>query len=110
MKYKAEYKAITGSDYQPAGGASNRKDKKKENKPPKDDKKQQSKEKKAAASTPTDDGQKQKQTRLGVEFKKSEALSDWYSQVRLCCQISFSLNLLYCRKNFYFVLMNTNAH
>ena len=85
LKYKAEYKAITGTDYQPAGGAgSGRKDKKKEkeNKAPKQEKPK--KEKKApqqAAATTPDDGQKQKQTRLGVEFKKSEALSDWYSQV-----------------------------
>lgn len=85
LKYKAEYKTLTGSDFQPPGGASNRKDKKKENKPPKEDKKKPTKDEKkkpaAAATTPTEDGQKQKQTRLGVEFKKSEALSDWYSQV-----------------------------
>jgi len=89
LKYKAEYKSITGTDYQQAGGAgNNRKDKKKEkeNKAPKQEKPK--KEKKApqqlaAAATTPDDGQKQKQTRLGVEFKKSESLSEWYSQVNM---------------------------
>jgi len=84
LKYKAEYKLATGSDYQ-APGAGGRKDKKKENKAPNEQKQQPKKEKKekkpkeaAAATTPDD---KQKQTRLGVEFKKNESLSDWYSQV-----------------------------
>ena len=100
LKYKAEYKAITGSDYQAPGAGSSKRDKKnKENKAPKEEKpKKEKKDKKngaAAATTPTggEDGSKQKQTRLGVEFKKDESLSDWYSQVKnlmcLACR-SFS--------------------
>ena len=85
LKYKAEYKNITGSDYQAPGAGSSRKDKKnKENKAPKEEKPKKEKKAAVAATTPTgDDGQKQKQTRLGVEFKKDESLSDWYSQVTL---------------------------
>ena len=85
LKLKAEYKTITGSDYQAPGAGSCKKDKKnKENKQPKQPKenKKEKKEKAAAATATTpDDGQKQKQTRLGVEFKKTESLPDWYSQV-----------------------------
>uniref|UniRef100_A0A7M5TTE7 Glutamyl-tRNA synthetase n=2 Tax=Clytia hemisphaerica TaxID=252671 RepID=A0A7M5TTE7_9CNID len=84
LKLKSEYKAITGSDYQAPGAGSSKKDKKsKENKQPKQpkEKKEKAKKEKAAAATTPDDGQKQKQTRLGVEFKKAESLPDWYSQV-----------------------------
>lgn len=88
LKYKAEYKTITGADYQAPGAGSSKRDKKnKENKAPKEEKpKKEKKEKKggasATATTPSgEDGGKQKQTRLGVEFKKAESLSDWYSQV-----------------------------
>lgn len=97
LKLKSEYKAITGSDYQAPGAGSSKKDKKnKENKQPKQPKenKKEKKEKAAAATTP-DDGQKQKQTRLGVEFKKAESLPDWYSQVKIYYLFFFRT---YCSK------------
>ncbi|KAL4237700.1 hypothetical protein ACF0H5_002415 [Mactra antiquata] len=79
LALKAQYKDLTGEDL--AGGG--RKDKKgkkggnKENKP----------EKKEVAKKPekpiADDSSREvkKQTRLGLEAKKEENLSDWYSQV-----------------------------
>ncbi|XP_059478554.1 bifunctional glutamate/proline--tRNA ligase [Neocloeon triangulifer] len=78
LDLKAQYKAATGQDFQPAN-APRQGGKSKENKPKQAPKKQAPKEKPAEA----DDGQGglKKQTRLGLEAKKEENLSDWYSQV-----------------------------
>jgi bifunctional glutamyl/prolyl-tRNA synthetase len=73
---KAKYKEKTGGDWKPAGNAGSAGGGgkgKKEKKPQQQPKKKE--EKKA------DSGQKQTKTRLGVEAKKEENLSDWYSQV-----------------------------
>lgn len=82
LALKDDYKTLTGTDYQaPGAGASkdNKKDKKKEKKSEKKPFKQAPKNEPVVA---TDDATK-KQTRLGLEAKKDEALSDWYSQVNI---------------------------
>jgi len=87
LELKAQYKEATGEDYAPPGGnqrssGGGKKDSKKENKPP------------AAAAPPKDSGDAsgKKQTKLGIDCKKSENLSDWFSQV---CKISQSFSGLY---------------
>ncbi|CAB3368587.1 Hypothetical predicted protein [Cloeon dipterum] len=80
LDLKAQYKAATGKDFQPANAAPRQGGgKNKENKPKQAPKKQAPKEKPAEV----DDAQGglKKQTRLGLEAKKEENLSDWYSQV-----------------------------
>ncbi|XP_057305081.1 bifunctional glutamate/proline--tRNA ligase-like [Hydractinia symbiolongicarpus] len=81
LKLKGDYKTLTGTDYQPAGGARNQKQKK-EKKPKENAAKPPPKKKEQAAEVSRDaaDAAK-KQTRLCIEAKKEEALSDWYSQV-----------------------------
>lgn len=74
LDLKAEYKLITGTDFPTAGRQSTPKA---ANQP----QQKAAKEKPAAKQPkPTEDGGK-KQTRLGLEAKKEECLSDWYSQV-----------------------------
>ncbi|XP_071834022.1 bifunctional glutamate/proline--tRNA ligase-like [Apostichopus japonicus] len=76
LDLKSQYKTSTGSDYQPPGA-------KKQEKKGKDKKgkggEKESKQKKEAAAEEDSGGKKQ--TRLGLEAKKEENLSDWYSQV-----------------------------
>ncbi|XP_078001176.1 bifunctional glutamate/proline--tRNA ligase-like [Glandiceps talaboti] len=78
LALKAEYKEKTGSDYKlPGGGGKDKKEKKeKEKKSKEKENKQKPKEDKSNAA----EGGK-KQTRLGLEAKKEENLSDWYSQI-----------------------------
>ncbi|XP_022104839.1 bifunctional glutamate/proline--tRNA ligase-like [Acanthaster planci] len=78
---KADYKALTGSDYKPPGGGqkADKKGDKKANKQKEkgaEPKKAKEEIKEAAAV-----GADKKQTRLGLEVKKDENLSEWYSQV-----------------------------
>ncbi|XP_033125799.1 bifunctional glutamate/proline--tRNA ligase-like [Anneissia japonica] len=79
LKLKSEYKEKTGAEYKPAGGGGGKgkKDKgaKEEKKKKVEKKKEEKKDKEEVA---TDD---KKQTRLCIEAKKDENLSDWYSQV-----------------------------
>lgn len=79
LDLKATYKTLTGQDYVPAGG----------NQPPrggggggKKEPKKESKPKEAPAPKESADGSGKKQTKLGIDCKKSENLSDWFSQVR----------------------------
>lgn len=92
LKLKGEYKTLTGTDYQAPGAGSSKRDKKegkKENKAPKEQKQQQPKQDKKApkqqetSAAAGKEDEKKKQTRLGMEVKKEESLSDWYSQVTL---------------------------
>lgn len=77
LELKTQYKQATGEDYAPPGGnqRSGKKDAKKEVKAqaPQPPKQQPQKD--------SGDGSGKKQTRLGLEAKKSENLSDWFSQV-----------------------------
>jgi len=79
LQLKAEYKEMTGMDAVPAGG-SRRQDKKKEKKTGGEQQKPaaaaKEKKKEMPAVAPA-----KGQTRLGLEAKKEENLSDWYSQV-----------------------------
>lgn len=75
LKLKASFKELTGSDYQ-APGAKPKRSKDKKEKPVQQPKQQPQKQ---------DDGKKT--TRLGLEAKKEDALSDWYSQVSLINQL-----------------------
>ncbi|KAK5648583.1 hypothetical protein RI129_003475 [Pyrocoelia pectoralis] len=78
LDLKAEYKTLTGTDF-PTGGRPQKTTKPKEEKgaKPKSDKKEKDKK-----SVDLEDGTGiKKQTRLGLEAKKEENLSDWYSQV-----------------------------
>ncbi|CAI5770951.1 glutamate proline--tRNA ligase isoform X2 [Podarcis lilfordi] len=98
LQLKAQYKILAGIDYKPvsATGAEDKdkKKKEKENKSEKQNKQQKQNEgqKKESqkdqsggsnlSSNGPGDGQgPKKQTRLGLEAKKEENLSDWYSQV-----------------------------
>jgi len=65
LALKAEYKAQTGSDWKPAGGAPAKQEKQKKEVKPKE------KPKVPEAG----------QTRLGLEAKKEENLPEWYAQV-----------------------------
>lgn len=96
LQRKAQYRSLTGVEYQPvaAAGAEDKDKKKKEkenksekqNKPQKQDdgsKKEPSKGQ-GGGLPPSGAGEGQgprKQTRLGLEAKKEENLADWYSQV-----------------------------
>jgi bifunctional glutamyl/prolyl-tRNA synthetase len=72
---KAEYKALTGTDF-PVAGRTPAKPKEAPQKAA--NQKVAPKEKKPVVA---EDGGLKKQTRLGLEAKKEENLSDWYSQV-----------------------------
>jgi len=69
LKLKADYKTITGIDYVAPGGGQRRGG---------GDKKKEKPAAKKQEEAPADG---KKQTRLGMEAKKEESLSDWYSQV-----------------------------
>jgi len=75
LDLKAEYKALTGEDVPSAGRGSSKKDKKKKDAKPKQE------AAKPAEKTDAESGSVKKITRLGLEVKKLESLSDWYSQV-----------------------------
>ncbi|XP_060579607.1 LOW QUALITY PROTEIN: bifunctional glutamate/proline--tRNA ligase-like [Ruditapes philippinarum] len=79
---KKHYKDLTGEDLAAGGGRKDKKDKKanKENKP---EVKKEKAEKSQQKQSQADDGSREvkKQTRLGLEAKKEENLSDWYSQI-----------------------------
>lgn len=83
LALKADYKGLTGTDYKPPGGSSDRgksKEKKeKQNKAGGAKQKGGGAESKETAA----EGDSKKQTRLGLEAKKGEDLSEWYSQVGL---------------------------
>lgn len=74
LDLKAQYKSVTGQDYAPPGGnqrsSSGKKEAKKETKP-----------KEAPVPKESGDASGKKQTKLGLDCKKSENLSDWFSQV-----------------------------
>merc|ERR1712240_194025 len=70
LELKAEYKAATGSDWQPVGGAPKKQEKQKKAAAPKEVK---AKEKPKAPEAGV--------TRLGLEAKKEDSLPDWYAQV-----------------------------
>ncbi|CAH1112220.1 unnamed protein product [Psylliodes chrysocephalus] len=83
LDLKSEYKTLTGIDFPVAGRAPS---KAKESKPAAAAKEKVSKSKpvqkeKKPVPVEGDDGGVKKQTRLGLEAKKEENLSDWYSQV-----------------------------
>jgi bifunctional glutamyl/prolyl-tRNA synthetase len=75
LSLKAEYKALTGTDF-PVAGRTPAKPKEAPQKAA--NQKVAPKEKKPVVA---EDGGLKKQTRLGLEAKKEENLSDWYSQV-----------------------------
>jgi bifunctional glutamyl/prolyl-tRNA synthetase len=75
LSLKAEYKALTGTDF-PVAGRTPAKPKEAPQKAA--NQKVALKEKKPVVA---EDGGLKKQTRLGLEAKKEENLSDWYSQV-----------------------------
>eukprot|EP00057_Strongylocentrotus_purpuratus_P020733 XP_011675207.1 PREDICTED: bifunctional glutamate/proline--tRNA ligase isoform X2 [Strongylocentrotus purpuratus] len=81
LALKADYKGLTGSDYKPPGGSCDR-GKSKEKKE-KQNKAGGAKQKGGGAESKesTAEGDSKKQTRLGLEAKKGEDLSEWYSQV-----------------------------
>ncbi|NP_001121346.1 glutamyl-prolyl-tRNA synthetase 1 S homeolog [Xenopus laevis] len=92
LDLKAQYKALTGTEYKPVAAASsdNKKHKEKENKSEKQSKPSKAGEGSQKKDTPKDQGDNsgagegqgpKKQTRLGLEAKKEENLPDWYSQV-----------------------------
>ncbi|KAM8945260.1 bifunctional glutamate/proline--tRNA ligase isoform 2-T2 [Pelodytes ibericus] len=101
LELKTQYKALTGTEYKPksATGSDDRKQKEdkkqkeKENKSEKQGKQQKQGEALKKKETAKDQGNgssaggsgegqgPKKQTRLGLEAKKEENLSDWYSQV-----------------------------
>ena len=82
LSLKGQYKDLTGEDVAGGGGRKDKKDKK-SNKENKDNKQKQEKGNKVDNKQKADDSAKdhQKITRLGLEAKKEENLSDWYSQV-----------------------------
>ncbi|XP_061172906.1 bifunctional glutamate/proline--tRNA ligase-like [Saccostrea echinata] len=71
LSLKTQYKDLTGEDLS-GGGRKDKKDKKKDKKVP---------EKKEGDKPKDDKGDHKKVTRLGLEAKKEENLSDWYSQI-----------------------------
>ncbi|RMX52849.1 hypothetical protein pdam_00011314 [Pocillopora damicornis] len=81
LRLKGEYKNLTGEDV--AGGGRGKKEKKKES--GKDNAKKDSKPVNKQEKTVTENGDAdsgaKKITRLGLEAKKEENLSDWFSQV-----------------------------
>ncbi|KAG5868157.1 hypothetical protein JTB14_017350 [Gonioctena quinquepunctata] len=83
LDLKAEYKKATGTDFPVAGRTPS---KPKENKPAAKPKENLAKQKPAAKEKKpvvvgADESGVKKQTRLGLEAKKEDVLSDWYSQV-----------------------------
>lgn len=81
LRLKGEYKNLTGEDV--AGGGRGKKEKKKDSgkeNAKKDSKPVNKQEKIVAENGDTESGAK-KITRLGLEAKKEENLSDWFSQV-----------------------------
>jgi bifunctional glutamyl/prolyl-tRNA synthetase len=74
LELKAQYKSETGQDYVPPGGNQRSSGKKEPGK---------KEEKPKVASAPKDSGDGKKQSKLGLDCKKSENLSDWFSQVGL---------------------------
>ncbi|XP_071491783.1 bifunctional glutamate/proline--tRNA ligase-like [Diadema antillarum] len=77
LALKADYKTLTGVDYKPAGSGKEKKDKQN-----KAGGKQPAKAKEAAAASAVSASEDtKKQSRLGLEVKKTEDLSEWYSQV-----------------------------
>jgi bifunctional glutamyl/prolyl-tRNA synthetase len=79
LELKAQYKSMTGQDYAPLGGGNQRSSGAK-----KEVKKEVKHSKEApppAAAKDVGDGSTKKQTKLGLDCKKSENLSDWFSQV-----------------------------
>ncbi|KAF4516851.1 hypothetical protein B566_EDAN006246 [Ephemera danica] len=79
LELKAQYKEATGKDFQPASAPRGGGKKEAKPKQAQQPKKQQPKEK--SAEPEDSQGGLKKQTRLGLEAKKEENLSDWYSQV-----------------------------
>ncbi|XP_031758975.1 bifunctional glutamate/proline--tRNA ligase isoform X3 [Xenopus tropicalis] len=92
LDLKAQYKALTGTEYKPVAAPSSeeKKHKEKENKSEKQSKQSKAGEGPKKKDTSKDQGDNsaagesqgpKKQTRLGLEAKKEENLPDWYSQV-----------------------------
>ncbi|XP_050407010.2 bifunctional glutamate/proline--tRNA ligase [Patella vulgata] len=84
LALKADYKNLTGEDIGGGGNKKGKKEKVKEEKPGKKEKEVKKKDQKSAEKETkgADDGREVKKiTRLGLEAKKSEDLSDWYSQI-----------------------------
>ncbi|CAH1794306.1 unnamed protein product [Owenia fusiformis] len=75
LALKGQYKDLTGEELT---GAARKGKKEKKEKPKQEDKKQEAKQIQTDAKG---DREVKKQTRLGLEAKKEENLSDWYSQV-----------------------------
>ena len=86
LELKVKYKELTGMGYAPPGGGGRgggkgKKEESKQNKTPKKPEKQQQQKKQPEKVEKDDVSGVKKQTRLGMEVKKSENLSEWYSQV-----------------------------
>jgi len=84
LKLKTEFKELTGTDYQAPGGASRGGSSKKgkADKKPKENKAKENKPKEVKKKQEeVDESGLKKVTRLGLEAKKEESLSDWYSQI-----------------------------
>nr|XP_058947163.1 bifunctional glutamate/proline--tRNA ligase-like [Pocillopora verrucosa] len=81
LRLKGEYKNLTGEDV--AGGGRGKKEKKKESgkENAKKDSKPVNKQEKTVTENGDADSGAKKITRLGLEAKKEENLSDWFSQV-----------------------------
>jgi len=81
LSLKSEFKNKTGQDWKPAEAPS-RSAAKEKTPVPKNDKKPKKEEKKVEKEQPqVASSSAKKQSRLGLEAKKEENLSDWYSQV-----------------------------
>ena len=97
LALKADYKSLTGADYKPPSAAgSGRQEKGKDKSKEKKEKQNkagggkpqgeaaEAKAKQGASAAPSAglaEGDAKKQTRLGMEAKKNEDFSEWYSQV-----------------------------
>ncbi|XP_063957953.1 bifunctional glutamate/proline--tRNA ligase-like isoform X2 [Lytechinus pictus] len=85
LALKADYKGLTGIDYKPPGSSSDKgksKEKKeKQNKAAGAGAKQKGAGAESKESAGAAEGDIKKQTRLGLEAKKGEDLSEWYSQM-----------------------------
>ncbi|XP_048352939.1 bifunctional glutamate/proline--tRNA ligase isoform X2 [Sphaerodactylus townsendi] len=98
LQLKKQYKSLTGVDYKPVSAAGaedkDKKSKEKENKSEKQNKQQKENDgqkkqpqkdqggsSNSSSGGPGDGQGPKKQTRLGLEAKKEENLSEWYSQV-----------------------------
>ena len=84
---KAKFKKVTGNDWKPAGGGGNVSKPKQQQQKGGGGQKDKGKNKKGGnekgggGDGGAPGGGPQKQTRLGMEAKKSENLADWYSQI-----------------------------